>query len=280
LDKIILYNHFHNGDVFYSRVLIEKLKHVDEICYYHNLNPFLFEDIYKLKEIRGIPFEFNQNETYFNQKQLNAWIGQQSLKYLNSVNGGCTWENYNFLTEEIMYSLGVKTTSNNPVLPKIYFENLKSYETLTTIMEEQKKLFSKIILFSNGHVESGQAHNFDFTKTIENLSSNFPNYLFLVTQKTYLNKPNIIYTSDITKKLPDLLDIGYMSTFCDVIIGRASGPYCFSQNEANLLDTQKTFICFSFHYEEGKYFDGMKSNFFWSNTGDVKEVEKLIESNI
>jgi hypothetical protein len=277
MEKLLLFNHFHNGDVFYSRVLIEKLKHHFDICYYHKMKPFLFEDFQGMKEIVNIPHQFEHDKTYFTNKHVNTWIGQQNFIYLNKINPGCTWENYNELSNDILNNLGLKKVDTSEhFLPKIYFENLKNYSSINKKMIELKNSFEKLILISNGDVESGQAYNFNFEPVIDKLSNMFDNYLFFTTQKINLNRNNIINTLEITKNLPDLLDIGFLSTFCDTIIGRASGPYCFSQNESNLLDEKKTFICFSYNYDEGKYYGNMKSKFVWSDTKDTNEVINTI----
>ena len=54
-NNITLYNHFHNGDIFYSRILVNILKNHYSITYYHNLKSPLFEDLPEVNEIVGIP---------------------------------------------------------------------------------------------------------------------------------------------------------------------------------------------------------------------------------
>jgi hypothetical protein len=280
MEKIFLYNHYHNGDVFYSRVLIEKLKNFYQIYYYHNLNTPLFEDMPEVIEIKGIPSDFSSNQSDFNKRRISTWIGQDNFKYLSKINKGCTWENYSFLYDEILHSLNLKPILDDIVLPKIYFDKLRDNEEISSTMTKKKVDYNRIILISNGNVHSGQAVNFEFSSIINQLASEYSDYLFLATQFFDTTLSNILFTKDITKKTTDLLEIGLISTFCNTIIGRASGPYCFSQNETNLLDSEKKIICFSNNYNEGKYYDKMLSKFFWSQTSENSQIINLIKSNI
>ena len=40
-------------------------------------------------------------------------------------------------------------------------------------------------------------------------------------------------------------EISYLSTFCDLIIGRNSGPFCFASNKENINSINKTFYAFN-----------------------------------
>jgi hypothetical protein len=279
MEKIFLYNHFHNGDVFYSRILIEEIKNNFQIYYYHNLTPPLFEDMPEIIEISGIPPEFQIHHSNFEEKQINTWIGQENSQYIK-VNNGCTYENYRYLVDEILKKLNLESKYGNQTLPKIYYNNLINHEELSSQILNYKKQYDKIILISNGAVNSGQSPPFDFTQIASNLANENKNYLFLLTHNFPSSLPNLVFTYDLTKKSPDLLQIGFISTFCDVIVGRASGPYCFSQNETNLLNSEKKFICISNIYDEGKYYNKMLSKFIWSQTNNQQEIMNLIKNNI
>jgi hypothetical protein len=56
---------------------------------------------------------------------------------------------------------------------------------------------------------------------------------------------NVVFTNDIIKSNEcDLNEISYLSTFCDIIVGRNSGPFCFASTKNNLKDPNKTFYAF------------------------------------
>lgn len=286
MKELFLYNHFHNGDIFYSRVLIEHLKTKYKIFYYHSLRTPLFDDMPEIIEINmlnnpsPITNSFVRDKSDFSSNKINTWIGQNKFKYLSAVNAGCSWENYSVLYKDIFSQLDITIEFDSSILPKIYYDKLSLKNKIEEEINKLKRKYKKLIFISNGNVHSGQAPLFDFNPILEILSTQNEDILYLVSQKYQTNRKNIIFTSDITNKIPDLLELGYISTFCDVIVGRASGPYCFSQNEDNLLNKGKKFICFSNTYNEGKYYNDMVSEFVWSNTKDIGEVENILKTNI
>jgi hypothetical protein len=56
-----------------------------------------------------------------------------------------------------------------------------------------------------------------------------------------------LFASEIIKKEngSDLNEISYLSTKCNVIIGRASGPFTFAINRQNIEDPNKILLSFS-----------------------------------
>jgi hypothetical protein len=70
---------------------------------------------------------------------------------------------------------------------------------------------------------------------------------------------NLYFTSDIINATNgDLNENSFVSTFCNLIIGRSSGPYCFTQTSENYSDPNKTFLCF----------DNTITNGFWVSLED------------
>lgn len=280
---IKLYNHFHNGDIFFSRILIKLLIKNFNIEFYHNMKSPLLPDIENLKESTGIPKNFPLQNSILEQDVVNTWIGQKNMFFLRkvNVNQGCSFENYMTLCKEITDHYGIKINNHEDILPEINYDVLPNIEKLKKTINELKINFKKIILISNGNVNSGQSSNFDFSKIILKLSQDNPNKLFLTTKDTDItNQPNIIHTSKLTNVEPDLLYISYISTKSDIIIGRASGPYCFSQVKENILNPNKTFIAFSHSYDEAKYFGLQKSKFIWSNNFSEDNIINTIKKNL
>jgi hypothetical protein len=107
-----------------------------------------------------------------------------------------------------------------------------------------------IMLISNGEVQSAQAENFDFTPLVEQISKDYPNKAFILTSLSPLRAPNIFYTSEFIKTVDgiDLNEIGYLSTFCRVIVGRNSSPYVFCLLRQNMLDASKAFVAFNYSF--------------------------------
>jgi len=146
------------------------------------------------------------------------------------------------------------------MLPQIYFNNLDTESMVDSLnyISERKK----VILICNNDTKSGQSVNFKFDDIVLNLANNFKkfNYLFIVSNDIGIENENVIPASSIIKdKENELLKIGYLSTFCDVIIGRASGPFCFTHVKQNLMSENKKYISFTNKREEGVWFEKSKA---------------------
>jgi hypothetical protein len=104
--------------------------------------------------------------------------------------------------------------------------------------------------------------------------------LFIVTKPVNEINENIVNVEKITNTYPDLLYISQISTYCDVIVGRASGPYCFTQLKNNLLDSNKTYISFNNNIDEGRFYFNLKSKFVWSDNYEQENIIKTIKNNL
>jgi hypothetical protein len=165
-------------------------------------------------------------------------------------------------------------------LPSINYEKLSDFESISSLFKNTVKGYEKVIFISNGDVQSKQSLNFDFAPIIRNLSSRFPNYIFLITNDIDNKSSNVIYTGNITNRKQDLLYLSYFSTLSNVIIGRSSGPYTFSLVKENLLDENKTLIGFTNIEAESYFYENKKCKFLWSNNYDINNIENIITSNI
>lgn len=279
-DKLTLFNHFHNGDLFYSRVILLPLIKNYDITYYHKLSTPLFSDLPEVTEINGIPKEFNQNETYLEKNIINTWMGQNNMKFVNTSNPGCSFDNYFKIAEQIFNFYKIDIRSDIDHLPIINFDKLKDFDYIKKILENYKNNYKKLILIANGNVMSYQSLNFDMTNIIITIARQNPDCLFFVTQNLNFEEKNIINTSTITNKIPDLLEIGLISYFCDIIIGRASGPHCFTHTKENIMNPNKTYISFTNLECEGKWFKNSKAKQIWTNVYNSDNIFNIINNEI
>jgi hypothetical protein len=256
-EDIHIYNHFHYGDIFYSRSIVQLLQKKYKINYYHGLKHGLFKDLTFVNEISYIPNEFSQSDSINNNK-INSWLGAHSVSH------SCSYYSNLEILKKISDVFEIPIDDEISLLPEIIYDNLPMKPLIQKDMTELKKRFKKIILISTGNVHSGQSVNFDFSPIIFKLIKNFPDFLFITTTKIFDHIDNLIFTGDITRITPDLLEISYISTFCDVIIGRASGPFCFTHTKKNITDKNKIFISFSNIELEGKFYFEGDSKKIWS----------------
>lgn len=270
---INIFNHYHYGDVFYSRSLVQFLSDFFEVNYYHNLKNGLFKDLPNVTEFIGIP-NIVTEKLLITDSFVNSWIGAYNVKH------NCSFYSYLEIIEKVGKHFNLQIVNSLNFLPKVNYKNLDLYESITLEMLEYKKKFDKIILISTGDVLSGQSHNFNFSEVINKISKEYENILIITTTKILEKRDNVIDTNAITKINPDLLEISLISSFCDIIIGRASGPYCFSQTFENMTDKNKIFISFSNNEEEGVFYRECESKKVWSNDYSLENVYNIIKKEI
>lgn len=279
-ETLHLYNHWHYGDIFTSRCLIKSLIDKFNIVYYHNLNFPLLDDIDGLIEIKGIPENYDMHSSDFNNKKINTWIGQKNMEYFKKYEVGCTLRNYLSFIYEVQDFFDIPRQDFEFYFPEVNFNKIKLFEKLKNNIIELSKKYNLIILICNGNVNSGQSFNFDFSPIVDNLSQLHRDVLFILTEKKDLDRENIIFTSDMTSINPDLLQISYISTKCNIIIGRASGPYSYSLVKENILDMNKRFISLNNSRIEANYYNNLGFNLEWSDNYDYDNILNLINNSI
>lgn len=276
LPNLTLYNNYHNGDVFYSRVILQQLINHSTIRFHHNNAKSLFEDYPNVDEVL-IPELNSQRRWDLQNGLINTWIGSEDLKFLR-IND-CSFESVKPMLDEILTYYGLPIPEETECLPKIIFQNLSHYQEIKDGLTELEN-YKKVVLISNNNVMSSQSTNFSFDPVIDFLSESHPNYLFIITNNTSVVRDNVVNTTKFTKSNCDLLEIGFVSTKCDVIIGRASGPFCFTHIYENLLDENKTYISFTDKRSEGVWYNNSKSKQVWSNNYEINHIKNLISENI
>jgi hypothetical protein len=281
-ETIVLYNHYNYGDIHLSRMVIKGLSEKFKIKFYHKLNHGLFEDIPEVEEHSLDNLKnFNLSRSDLNNKIVNTWIGQHGFIYLNSSKcKGCCMVTYSLFLRDVFNFYKIPMKDTEYYLPSINYEKLSDFESISSLFKNTVKGYEKVIFISNGDVQSKQSLNFDFAPIIRNLSSRFPNYIFLITNDIDNKSSNVIYTGNITNRKQDLLYLSYFSTLSNVIIGRSSGPYTFSLVKENLLDENKTLIGFTNIEAESYFYENKKCKFLWSNNYDINNIENIITSNI
>ena len=263
--KINFYNNWHRGDIHNSRGLITHImKHmgVDNIYTYRHINgPKLLLDV----NVQYINEQVNTNELVFyhdGELYINTWIGCTDEQGYRFCGFGCN-DIGNMHLLNCIYRLlkkDIVVTDEWELVSDINYDKYINNNILNFVKSDTKD-----ILLCNGPVLSGQAHNFSFTPIIYQLSDRYPSCRFILTQKNdEINKNNVYYTTDIIGDVgsSDLNEISYISTKSNIIVGRASGPFMFTQTRSTLTDETKTFISFSVNSTES----------FFSLNGKSKKI--------
>jgi len=283
--RLVFYNHFGAGDIFESREFVKdwmKIVPAEKYFYAHGKHPKILKDIPELEftpvteEMNGmkdVTFSAN-NEDLF----VNTWIGRDGRFVLPGI--GCVVEKLYEMHNDMLYRYGFGQ------LPRQILEYVPtidySYYKTDTINDFITKYSGGMVLISNGNVQSSQANNFDMTPSILAICDMFPHNTFIVTQPITETKPNLFLSTDIIKSEEpfDLNEVSYLSLFCNVIIGRNSGPHVFAQVLPNWMSsTSKRILSFTYTNIAATFVleQKVKMRKFWSPAITPEEVTSTIK---
>lgn len=284
-EEVCFYCYFGNGDIFNSKGLVRDMinSFPDKRYFYaHSKSSRILEDL-PLTSV-GIIKEIMPGDKHYlvgNAKDLyfNTWIGLDSKYVLPGV--GVTLSKYIILYNDILKKLKVDFRFvNNPYLyiPDTDYSKVQHKGNVWAFNEVYP---GRKILISTGDVFSNQSENFDFAPIVEELCLRHKDTQFITTTDLGIWQHNYHSTPGITQTLDgfDLNEISYLSTMCDVIIGRSSGPYVFCQTKTNLMNPNKKFLSFTYHKNSSDLCLGMDlpAKRFHSNDFSTKGVLEKIE---
>lgn len=275
----------HNGDIVHSKAFIKDIsENVNVKCLYHySSNSSLIEDL-NVSYTQILPP--NYYELFFELNSIlyiNVWLWPYINNSEEYKKSGVTLKTNYKIFEEIYQKINLHFNTNlklKPIekyIPCIDFSKVNCSTVENYIQKDQ----SKKVLISNGPCLSGQSiHNDDMFEFIIELANQYKNITFIPTQKFDSSLDNIKFTDDITQiKGCDLNQIGYLSTFCNLIIGKNSGPFCFSTINQNLNDPNKTFYAFGQNSTDW-FCTGIdtKANHIFQTSTQLKDIHKDIEN--
>lgn len=301
IDTICFFNFFHNGDLFATREFISSLANQlgDKFKYqYSHLRNF---KVLKDLNFEHIPLLLNKNiipqhsRYKFFQKEnilyINTWIGAymkgQSIDNVYFAEG-VNWIEYHkiwkYIYNILNQNLNLQLIFHDDIInyiPKINYEIYKIDNVNKFIKSDEGK---KKIIISNNEVLSGQSFNaFNYDDLVEYVAENKKDYTIIATKKYETNYKNIIFTDDIINSNDgcDLNEISYLSTFCDVLIGRNSGPFCFMNIKENLNNVNKKIISLG-KIPEDNFLYNLKTNANWGFFNDeyMNKVKEFVNGHL
>lgn len=253
MSKIIFFNHFHRGDLHTHKEYVKQIM--------RDLPDFTFEYLHfnpsKLTKEYGVPLVGTPNTLNNKQKFLKV----QDTLYINTW-VGCDWdifckhgginmdtlqESWGVIFEEINKEFNVDLkldpTKEN-YLPRIDYSFVDKQGVDYYI--ENNPTDGRMLICNNAP-NSSQSFASNMEEYIIPLAEENPNVHFICTNNISKQLDNVLYTKDIIGDVEetDLLEISYLSRFCDVIIGKNSGPYVFCETYDNYMDPEKVFISFN-----------------------------------
>lgn len=289
IEQVVFFNHWHYGDLFSTRGLVFDILRQTPNCrhfYIHPKHPKVTQDV-------SLPFtqegdilkSFHMGDrlaigedrkTIF----INTWVGAYGSDNL--------WENkhpsylahykifeqcYKLLKEHFDLEFTLETDVWN-YIPQISFSSFDLTKA-DTFLKDTKGF---IYLFCNNDVHSEQSSMGDMHEIINIMAFKHPKDTFIVTKRIETVQPNIFFTEDIFQEENDLIEIAYLSHFCNMIIGKNSSPFTYTNTVQNLKNPNQTFVCFSHTVEDtlpfGLDFD---AKFVFSDQTATKESLEVLE---
>jgi len=216
------------------------------------------EEIERLK-VTGLPATaqtFYEPQVHVEQAGdvivINTWVGQVVNGWVAEPDKNracCDLHAHTQLWNSTWRVLGemgfnIPSPSVEETIPRI---NYSHYEigNIDNHFKETKDQYRKKVFWANGDVNSGQGSNTDLNETIAIVAKHHPDIAFYMTNNTSVNLPNVYMTKNIIQKkegFSDLNENSYLSTFCDLIVSRSSGPGTFAECYDNYMDESKTIL--------------------------------------
>ena len=251
-DKIVFYNSANRGDLNVSRTLVRFVTNnvpAKEYLYFcKSYEEKLLRDIKKLKMMKwaksymGHPLApYGRWQVKNNILYVNTWYCAADSMFHNE-------HSTSMKTLCYIFRSGLNAHSNVQIkerllnyIPDIGFRAFEINKAKAFLEKDKRKK----VFICNCQTLSGQSENFDFTPIIKKLAKNNKDILFIITNGRIDRFENIVHVNDIVGKQKNLNECAFVSTYCDIVVGRGSGPFTFAINKTNILKRSNKFIYFT-----------------------------------
>lgn len=277
MNKIVFFNHYHRGDLHTSkefvRQVVNELKDF-EFGYLHNNPSKLLSDL-NIKTL-GNPMHLERANAVYKDGDtlyINTWVGSQWDVFCK--NGGINMLTLYEQWGKLFNAINKLTGSSLKLKDKKedYLPTINKDVLFLDGINEYLKVTKKRVLICNNVPNSNQSFQSDMEEFIIPLAESNPDIDFICTDEIYTDLPNVLYTNQIIRCSDgvDLQEISYLSKFCDVIVGKNSGPFVFCETYDNYMDESKKFVSFNAKHKD---YDDIKETM--SNGLDIKCSYKTV----
>jgi hypothetical protein len=255
--NIVFYNHWHYGDLFSTRGLVTDIKnqlpHLS-FHYLHMKNADATRDLCPNvhEEFQNVLDRLPQHARYADASDtlfINTWVGAYMGMWPNTHPSYISHRLiYQQLYKELAdkYDIRLQLSDVWHYVPDIDYRTYNTRAADGFLISHAGNRY----LFCNGAVQSTQSSMGDMQELIHILAAEYPDDLFIVTEKFATHLDNVVFTSDIFHQSCDICEISYLSSKCDLIVGKNSGPFTYASTKANLSDKSKMFLCLSHRPED------------------------------
>jgi len=261
--SIVFHNWGRKGDIHVSRSFVRAFsqwaqKH-EVACQYHHAEPAsILSDLPYVEHVqcsqtKNQPRSYTSSELRGGRLLINTWYGAGEHAYASKEDDDLISLDtlYRLFNDASKKFLGFPLSSlgnHRSFVPRIDWKAFPA--TLTARDRIQARPKTKRVFVDTVKCLSGQAHNFPLVPVVRNAAIRQPDVDFYYTFAGPFAResmpPNAIWTRNVhgIKEGLDLTENAYISTLCDVIVGRASSSYTFALCSDNILSS-KRFLEFS-----------------------------------
>jgi len=300
MKNICFFNHWHNGDVFagkgwmqaiqqqcpdvkFAHAQVNKLKTMQDLDMEHIPCSDLPDEI-----VDKLKFAESDNEVY-----LNTWIGSWGWDggVMPQGEEHANWPSlhrmFDYIGGHLNYYYGQKIEFTNNPLDYVPTTDWSKYDIAQVDAFVAAHPGKRLHLFCNGVVRSTQTNLDDLKGLIEEFAEKHPDDMWICTASFETELPNIVFTDDILSGVQggDINEIAYLSTKCNLIVGKNSGPFMFTHVRDNMWDDKKVFVALSHRASDCYPYNcnGIGCHYFHSGSDSlvvVRIVLNLALSNI
>lgn len=231
--NIRFYNKWHNGDITVSRNfvrdIIDKCK-PEQVEYVHPNSSMLLKDL-KLVHVEELTTKYPDRGVMKHEDDwtiINTWYASYSPNYNKyQCTLKCLYENFKMIYEV----LEIKLEPLDFYIPSFDYTHFKIYD-----IDEFFKTENRRCIYISNCKSMSNDYVVDWEYTLYETCKRNPESLIIHTNSISNEFTNSIYINTIINNELEnnLVECGYVSLFCDVLIGGDSGPYMNTYQKENI----------------------------------------------
>ncbi len=245
--KICFYNEGHIGDLLlnlpFIKLLIDKYPDNEYYQYRYGTGTTFHDSL--IKGVGGLSYTEKMDgdiniPTWMCNKEYAEWVAADDYPLVDHFSvQEFYWEKIykkHGFDIDIPADLGINYN---------FLLDARSKKLIESFSTTKKK---KILIF-NQQTRSGQSDNQDYRSYLVRVANIFSDCEFLYTNYEEIDKKlildnNLFHTPDIFGNYDcDIIHNAYLSLYCDIIVGRANGPFMYAaMHNSNILNKDKVII--------------------------------------
>ena len=245
--KICFYNEGHIGDLLlnlpFIKLLIDKYPENEYYQYRYGAGTTFHDSL--IKGVGGLSYTEKMDgdiniPTWMCNKEYAEWVAADDYPLVD-----------HFSVQEFYWEKIYKKHKFDVDIPAdlgINYNFLLDSQSIISIGEYAVTEKKKVLIF-NQKARSGQADNQDYKSYLVRIANIFDQCDFLYTNEEDIDSKlildnNLIHTPTIFGNHDcDIIHNSYLSLYCDIIIGRANGPFMYAaMHNNNILNKDKVII--------------------------------------